>query len=225
VPTRHVVVAGESVVSLSEKYGLFSQTIWDAPENDELRAKRPDMNTLLPGDVVVIPDKREKEVDAATGKRHCFHRKGIPAYFRMQLYDFGKPRRNEAYELVVDDAQTIRGTTDDQGMLETPLPARARKGLLTIGPDKHRLQLMFGRLDPLDTVSGVQQRLENLGYPFGDAEGTLGDGTRAALQSFQQAQALKVTGEIDDATRARLRDLHDAEAPTTEVASQGAGAS
>jgi hypothetical protein len=220
VPIRHVVVAGESVVLLSERHGFFSQTIWDAPENAELRGKRPDMNTLLPGDVLFIPDKREKAIEVATGKRHPFRRKGIPAYFRMQVYDFGEPRRNEAYKLEVD-GQTITGTTDGQGVLETPLPAGARSGVLTIGEDEHRLELQFGHLDPLDAVSGVQQRLENLGHPCGDPEGTLGAGTRAALSSFQRAQKLEVTGEIDDATRTRLGHLHDAEAPTTNVEPDG----
>lgn len=214
---RHVVVAGESVVSLAEEHGYFPDTIWGAPENDELRNQRADMNTLLPGDVVILPDKEVKTTTIATGKLHTFHRKGIPAYFRMQLYDFGEPRRGEAYTLEIDGKQTITGTTDDQGVFETSLPPGARNGVLTVGEDEQRIELRFGHLDPIDAVSGLQQRLENLGYEYHDAEGTLGEGTREALRAFQRAQKLEVTGEDDDDTVDRLEKLHDAVAPTTDA--------
>src|ERR1700761_7862699 len=39
------------------------------PLNEELRAHRPDPNTLLPGDKIQVPDKEIKTVDASTGKR------------------------------------------------------------------------------------------------------------------------------------------------------------
>ncbi len=219
MPTRHVVKAGESVISLSEHYGLFSETIWAAPENAELKARRPDMNTLLPGDVLVIPDKREGSQDAGTGKKHRFRRKGIPAHFQLQLYDFGEPRANQDYTLVVDDVHTIEGTTDEQGVLNTPLPAGARAGLLTIGEDAYEVELAFGELDPGDEISGSQQRLCNLGYDCGAADGKLGERTQAALRSFQKAQGLELSGQLDTATRDRLAELHDATAETTLGAS------
>lgn len=46
MPTRHVIQQGESVVALSERYGLFVETIWNHADNAELKRKRKDMNVL-----------------------------------------------------------------------------------------------------------------------------------------------------------------------------------
>ncbi|MEM6992923.1 MAG: peptidoglycan-binding protein [Myxococcota bacterium] len=216
MPTKHVVKAGESVVSLSERYGLYAQTIWDAPENADLRAARPDMNTLLPGDILTIPDIRQKVQAIASGQLHCFRRKGIPAHFRLQLYDYGEPRKNQEFTLEVD-GETIEGTSDGDGVIDLPLPAGARKGVLTIGEDKLQVALAFGHLDPIAEVSGIQQRLGNLGYDCGPANGEVGPRTQHAIAAFQRAQDkhLEVTGELDQPTRDRIEALHDAVAEDT----------
>ncbi|MGH1347830.1 MAG: peptidoglycan-binding domain-containing protein [Nannocystales bacterium] len=215
MPT-HIVKAGESVISLSEDYGLYADTIWAAPENAALKAARPNMNTLLPGDELFIPELRVKEVTAPTGKLHTFRRKGIPAHFRIQLYDFGEPRADQDYTLEVGGT-TIEGKSDADGVVKTALPAGATSGVLTIGEDRFVVQLAFGHLDPLCELSGVQQRLANLGYPCGRADGKMGPRTEDALVAFQRAQDahLEATGELDDATRARLDELHDAVADDT----------
>lgn len=217
VPILHVVRAGESVVSLAERHGLFPQTVWNAPENAELRASRTDMNTLLPGDKLFIPDRQMKPTTVVTDARHRFRRKGVPAYFRVQLYDFGEPRANQKFSLVIDGETTIEGTSDGEGVVKAKLPPSARSGRLTIGEDEFVVELMFGHLDPISEISGVQQRLSNLGYDCGPADGQLNERTREALRSFQRAQVdhLEVTGELDHATLARIAELHDEVADNT----------
>ncbi|MGA2124463.1 MAG: peptidoglycan-binding domain-containing protein [Acidimicrobiales bacterium] len=72
----------------------------------------------------------------------------------------------------------------------------------------HRLKV--GYLNPVDTDSGVFQRLDNLGYT-GYAHGAVdgpGHLLQIAIVEFQRAQELPMTGEIDDATRARLQTAH-----------------
>lgn len=49
-------------------------------------------------------------------------------------------------------------------------------------------------------VSAVQSELAKLGYYDGAIDGTLGDGTEAALARYQQDQNLSVTGTVDTAT-------------------------
>jgi N-acetylmuramoyl-L-alanine amidase len=88
MPINHTVSQGDSVISLSEVHGLFAVTIWNDQGNAGLRQKRTDMNVLMPGDVVVIPDKRPRLEKRPTGQTHRFRRKGIPAIFRFQFnYD------------------------------------------------------------------------------------------------------------------------------------------
>jgi hypothetical protein len=170
------------------------------------------MNILMPGDVLVIPEKRMKEVRAATGKKHSFKIKGIPAIFRLQMFDVEDPRKNQSYEIILRGPfgqKKLSGVTDGDGVLQVYVPPDARSGALTIGPDKYRLDVAFGELDPINTLSGVQKRLNNLGFKCGDPDGELNDATRSALSKFQQRFDLPVTGEADDATTAKLESVTD----------------
>jgi N-acetylmuramoyl-L-alanine amidase len=205
---EHVIQQGESVVGLSERYGFFARTIWDHPRNAELKKKRKDMNVLMPGDVVFIPDLVEKQVAAATGRRHRFRRKGVPAVFRLQVFDFETPRASQDYTFTVD-GRAVEGKTDDRGVLEEYVPPNARAAELVIGPDRHTVSLRFGFLDPMDEPSGVKKRLSNLGYDPGASDGPIDDRARAALRAFQRRFKLPVTGEPDDATLKKLEEMHD----------------
>ena len=51
-----------------------------------------------------------------------------------------------------------------------------------------------------DTVYHLELRLAALGYFSGQADGIFDAGTRTALESFQQANGLEVTGAVDSAT-------------------------
>src|SRR5437016_5895328 len=77
------------------------------------------------------------------------------------------------------------------------------------GTQKLEWTIDIGGLDPIDTISGVQCRLNNLGYSTGkDATGTHGPGTTHAVRDFQNDNGLPVTGEIDDAFRKKLQEEH-----------------
>lgn len=207
MPIQHVIKPGESTIGLSEQHGFFAATIWEHPDNAALKEQRKDMNILLPGDVLVIPDKREKSVSKPGEKRHRFRRKGVPAQFRLQLFDIEKPRANQDYQLDVD-GRLIKGKTDGDGVLLEFVPPGAREGLLTIGPDRFELIIQFSQLDPVGEVIGVQKRLNNLGFHCGEPDGELNEATEDALADFQERFGLEVTGEIDDSTREKLDELH-----------------
>lgn len=208
MPTKHEVEQGDSTISLSEEYGFFATTIWNDPDNAELKKKRKDMNILMPGDLVVIRDLRLKEVDKPTGKQHVFRRKGIPALYRLQVFDVEEPRANQKYRLTVD-GQLYEGLTDAHGVLQEHIPANSRDGELVIGPDEFRALLKFGYLDPINELIGIQKRLNNLGYDCGEANGEDNDSTRTALRDFQRRFDLSQTGEADQATVAKLEEMHD----------------
>lgn len=220
MPIRHEIVQGESVISLSEKYGLFADTIWNDPANAELKEKRKNMNILMPGDIVIIRDKRLKEVKKPTGSVHKFRRKGIPALFRMQLFDVEEPRANQKYTLEVD-SQQYEGQTDSQGVLQQPIPTASQKGVLIIGPDKLRLELNFSYLDPINEIAGLQKRLNNMGYDCGEPNNILNDKTRNQLKLFQKRFDLPQTGEADSQTLKKLEDLHDNPNPFPSTSGEG----
>ncbi len=208
MPIRHTIKQGESVISLSELHGLFAETIWNDPANAELKAKRKDMNVLMPGDVLVIPDKRLKEVRRETNNVHKFQRKGIPAIFRMQLFEIEEPRANQKFTLEVD-GQRFEGQTDSRGVLEQAIPANSKKGVLIIGADALQLKLDFGYLDPINEIAGVKKRLNNMGYDCGEPTNGINDEMRNQLKKFQKRFELEETGETDAETLKKLEELHD----------------
>jgi hypothetical protein len=208
MPIRHTVEPGDSVLSLSEEHGLFAPTIWDDSANSALRTQRTDMNILLPGDVVVVPDVRLRLEKRPTGKKHRFRRKGLPAIFRIQIFDENIAVANKHFKLVVDGVEQS-GKTDSMGIAEKFIPAGSREGLMTIGDNEIELTLQFGYLNPLNDISGIQNRLQNLGYDCKSEPGVLNDETHQALRDFQRNHGVKVTGEPDAATKAKLEQVHD----------------
>jgi N-acetylmuramoyl-L-alanine amidase len=182
------------------------ETIWKHPENASLRSiRKPDV--LYPGDPLFIPEKSAREEQGATEKRHRFRRKGVPAKLHLQLMKDGQPRANETYSLNVDGKITT-GTTDAEGKLEIRIPPNAKEAKLLLGEKQEEFTLDLGHLDPVSEVSGVQARLNNLGFYCGEVDGKLGPRTKAALKSFQKEHGLPETGEADAATRAELEEAH-----------------
>lgn len=221
MPIRHEVRPGDSVISLSERYGHFAVTIWDDPANSALKAERDNMNALLPGDVVVIPDKRPKTVDKPATQRHRFRRKGIPAQLRLQVFDIETPRASQDYTLVVDGT-IIKGTTDAKGTLEEWISPTARRGKLTIGPDQYVIELAFGHLGPSDDLAGVQGRLNNLGFDCGDAAGEMNAQTQAAIASFRRRFGLNPSLDVDQEFMDALKEQHDEASAFPAPEQQGA---
>ena len=54
-------------------------------------------------------------------------------------------------------------------------------------------------------VKSMQQALSGAGHDPGPIDGIAGPQTTAALKAYQKAQGLSASGQIDDATRAKLQ--------------------
>lgn len=57
-----------------------------------------------------------------------------------------------------------------------------------------------------DRIEEVQRALDGKGFDVGEVDGKIGAKTEHALRTFQKSQRLPVSGQIDRATLARLRD-------------------
>lgn len=204
MPTHHTVARGESIASIAADYGHFAGTLWEHPENAALRALREDPRILLAGDVVFIPDLREKSVAADTGRAYRFRRRGIPAVFRVRVAVNGQPVRNEPYVLEVDGEEHGSGVTDGSGGVHEFIPPGAAAGVLRLEQLGLSLPLRFGELEPVTEKSGVRERLRNLGLRADTPEEVT-----ESLRWLQGRFGLPETGEPDEATRRKLVRLHD----------------
>ncbi len=200
----YTVQQGDCINSIAVQFGFFPDTIWNHPQNAALKMKRQDPNVLFPGDVVFIPDKTLKEVDAPVDQRHSYTRRGTPAKLKMKLLNNNKPRANEKYMLDIDGTVT-QGTTSGDGSIEVSVPPHAKQGKLTLLDTGDVYSLYLGHLDPIDEVSGIQSRLKGLGFYNGDASGDLDDATRRAVASFQKTKKLSQTGQPDKSTKDALK--------------------
>lgn len=207
MPSTHRVQQGESLISLGNRFKIPPGKIWDHPDNGHLREHSRRSSILYPGDVVTIPDPERKTVAGDTEQRHRF-RYSSGTWLRLRLLDEDEPYAGEPYLLVVGETEHT-GNLDENGRLEVGIPASAERAMLYLGEDRQEeIEVLIHQMDPIDESSGVQKRLNNLGYDCGAEDGEIGLGTREAIKCFQQDQQLEVTGEIDDATLARLEEIH-----------------
>jgi len=206
----HEVKQGECLSSIADEYGFFWQTLWNHPNNANLKQIRKDPNTLMPGDRVHVPDKRLKEEKRPTSQMHKFRLLGVPTKLCLRLLLDDNPRANEPFTLDVEGTIT-RGTTSSSGKLEISIPPRAKTGKLTVGEGERATtyRLNLGNLNPHDQISGLQGRLKNLGYSNDRINGVLTPETKRAIAAFQTDIGLTVTGEPDSATIEKLREMDE----------------
>jgi N-acetylmuramoyl-L-alanine amidase len=121
-----------------------------------------------------------------------------------------QPWANAPYNLELD-GKLSSGTSDGDGIIEVKIPPNARSGTLTIEPGTPRethIPLNLGHLDPIEDVSGIKQRLVNLGFDCGSSDDTETPGFKAALAAFQEHAGLEATGKVDQRTRDKLKEIH-----------------
>lgn len=203
---------GDGIESIAFRSGLFWETVWLDPGNKELRDRRRHPHALLPGDKVHIPEKRIQTVSANTDTRARFRLKGVPSKLHLVLLDADEqPRANLKYRLLID-GEIIDGETDSSGEIIETIAPDADACTLTIVQSEtdadEEYEVDLGYMDPVETLSGVQGRLNNLGFACGEPDGELSPLTTAAICAFQKTHGLSETGEPDDTTCDELSRVH-----------------
>jgi hypothetical protein len=226
MPRKHVVAEGEYLTLIARRHGFSTSTALLAA-NAELFAERRDPNILNPGDEIVIPDKKRKLADRPTGQIHEFRLGGSQDRLRLALRDAeDRPLADQPFTLrvqaaldaPVDSGLPVTGRTGGDGSVDVALPPGAVRAYLVLDQlPFFSWELQVGALDPTHDpvdgktiVSGVQARLNNLGYRAGAVDGVLGPRTKAAIARFQRRrmQRAEASGELDDATRDAIRGAY-----------------
>jgi hypothetical protein len=199
---------GDCMESIALAHGHFWEKLWNLADNSEVKRARKDPNVLLAGDRLTIPEIVVKEESGATDAKHRFRRKGVPSVFKAQCLYLDEPLANMPYTLDVDGKQ-FEGNTDGDGKVERPIPPDAKAARLVVGkkPDQFEYNFNLGSMNPVDTVSGMKQRLNNLGFAAGGEDDQVTDEFTAALLKFQKQYKLEETGEPDQPTKDKLKSF------------------
>ncbi|MCA9711494.1 MAG: peptidoglycan-binding protein [Myxococcales bacterium] len=128
-------------------------------------------------------------------------------WLNLELCDStGAPLADRPYALVLPDGTRREGVLDPRGRLHEPVPPGTERVELVVA--QRRFELQVSGLPAAEAVEGAQERLNHLHYFAGEVDGDLGRFTAGALERFQRDHGLPVTGVLDEATAARLREAH-----------------
>jgi hypothetical protein len=173
-------------LSIAAAHGLPWKKVWEHADNEALRKARKTPNILLPGDELALPEKTPKEISVAHEKRHRFRRTGAIVELRIRLHSFEGPRKDEPYHLEIGDKKIPGETpkTDADGLAVCRVPATATEARLVVGKNEDIYELLIGQMDPIDTVTGLHARLDNMGYDVGGVHTGFDEKSAEALSAF-----------------------------------------
>lgn len=214
-PHAHIVSENEDVHIIAARHGFRHWgTVWLNDANAELRRFRSP-NLLFPGDSVSIPGRTQRHEDAIVERLHLFKARLSTRRLLLRLEEIeGRPLRDRSCTVYVDGRLAAADhAIDASEHLDLVIPQGARA--VELRTTRVVYQLALGGLNPLheapdNGVSGAQQRLNNLGYAAGPEDGTLGPRTSSAIRRFQAANALSITGLLDERTLTSLARIHGA---------------
>ncbi len=216
---QYTIQQGDTLLKIAKQFGMSSsKALYMHSSNAEFRQLRPDPNLIFPGDQITIPDDKPSVFSGLPDRRHVFvySESGAPEkeLLRLALKDSdGRSVSGIRATLMMSD-QSLGPIESEEGVLEFDLTdIRERQGELQVLTEEstepsHLFQLQFAHLDPIDTISGIQARCNNLGFDCGTVDGHFGEKTRRGVRAFQVAQGLTDDGEPGPKTQASLQKAY-----------------
>jgi hypothetical protein len=204
----YVVRQGDHLQRLAYRMGFDANKVWNHPKNKDLRTLRGDPNILSPGDLLYVPEPDDAvKFSLAQGTTNDFVADIPTTKITIKFAVGGEPCANEPYQVTTSSSQTS-GTTDGSGTVSFDIPVSETEATVVFPSRALSFPIHVGHLDPAATESGVTQRLTHLGYlPIPGAVSPEEAMTRA-LVLLQTDHGLKITGTLDDDTRAALVSAH-----------------
>jgi hypothetical protein len=211
---NYTVKQGDHLSKIAKDFGFSDyHTIWDDPNNADLKQKRQDPNVLFPGDTLFIPDREAREESASTDQQHRYQVRRPKLQLRLVLEDlYEKPIANAPCVLALG-SETRDVTTDATGRIEQDIPSDVHDAFLIIHGDQtpfdgDSIAIKIGDMDPVDQVSGQTARLNNMGYFAGDPAQKDDQAFQSAVEEFQCDHGLTVDGKCGPITQAKLKQVH-----------------
>ena len=197
---------------IAKQFGFSDyNTIYNDPNNAAFKVLRPNPHILYPGDKVFIPDKNPGDDPAVTDKKHKYVIQDPKITLTLYIRRNGEPFKNQRYTLKIG-AKSFAGTTGADGLIfQKDIPLGVALGVLKFSSlPSYTRNLNLGFLHPITKSSGVQMRLNNLGFGCGAPTGAESYAYTSALQAFQRTfLPQNVTGAANSDTIDALRTEYD----------------
>lgn len=219
-PKPHVVRHGEYLTALAFRAGTTVEAILADPKNGEIKKSRhPEI--LNPGDIVYLPDPREDppSLDAQTDNAFTADVPMVEVHVTLKGRD-GKPVAGQQLASVPVVSETPL-ETDGSGKVTFKVPVHIKNVRLSVKKTGVQFDVRIGHLDPHGERSGLLSRLRQLGYVADENSritgrawlGATGSDLDArvlaqAIAAFQSAHGMEITGTMDEALCAAVRDEH-----------------
>ncbi|MGA3122936.1 MAG: hypothetical protein ABSF69_19380 [Polyangiaceae bacterium] len=163
----YVIRQGDFLDQLAHQFGFDVDTVWNDPANGKLTAIRKDPNILAPTDVLYIPDDAGSTSPVhklSTGQTNTFVADPPKVTISVRFADTDASSYASKAFTVAELADITGLTTDGDGVASFQAPVTMTTATLTFTESGETWTLCIGSLDPVDTISGIFQRLQNLGY-------------------------------------------------------------
>ncbi len=190
----YVIKQGDYLAALAATFGFDPDAVWNDPANADLQKLRKDPNILWPTDILYIPDQIDREpatqsLTPGTTNNFTSDPPTITLTVKFVGPD-GSPYASKAY--TVQELANLTGLqTDASGVATFQAPVTLKRATLSFTDAGQSCSIAIGGLDPVNTLSGIFQRLQNLGYIGADVVFDSSDlgVLRAGLSALKQAQA------------------------------------
>jgi hypothetical protein len=184
----YVVRQGDYLARLAYQFGFDADAVWADAKNAQLRQDRSDHNILSPTDLLYIPDQGGTPATQSltTGTTNAFVSNPPTTTVTIRFVD--APFASQAYS--VPELPELTGlTTGQDGTATFSIPVTLDTFTIAFTGSGTSFSFDVGCLDPINTLSGIFQRLQNLGYidPDVTADPPDLDVVRAALRAFRAA--------------------------------------
>ncbi len=157
----YVVAQGDTLTSLAAKSGAPRDVIWTNPKNADLAKTRTNPDVLLPGDMLYLPPPPDQDpTSLQVGSVNTF----VSPVEYMPIQVLMPEFAGSAYTALADGTALDPGSVEPDGKLALAVPVDAGIVEVTFTSPAGLVDLLVGHLDPVDSLSGRRQRLQNLGY-------------------------------------------------------------
>jgi hypothetical protein len=162
-----VIKQGDYLLSIAHQFGFDANTVWTDPANAKLRTLRPDPNILFPGDVLQIPDQQNKQpvVHSLTPNTTNNFVSDVPTVTLTVTLVGPDPSTYASRAFGVVELPALTGLqTSAAGVATFAAPVTLATATLSFPDTGESILFSIGAIDPVDTLSGIFQRLQSLGY-------------------------------------------------------------